>query len=547
MKTQAIMDMGCMGIDVIFVNKRVFDGFFLSIRCVSIVYLLSYHGQVYAFDVTIRPSVSTQEIYSDNINLSQSGNEEGAFVTEVSPSVSVNGRSARSTLNLNYKMQNLYNAGGNDAIKTANQLQYNSHNTFIPNRLFLDSHSSLSQQNINISRIANDNISGSGNSTNVSTFGMSPYWTPHFGNYANGNLRLNFDTVTTDAGSSSNNSSSSSLNTISDTVNLAEIIQLNSGIEFQRVKWSLSHNNTENYRLDGNNVKFQNSDAIVRTYLNTHFNVFVRGGYSKNSFQSATNTNKNGISYTFGGQWKPSQYYSIEVGGGNNSYVTVAISPMQRLNWVTTFRKNSIGLNSGETWQTALNYKTRQSTWSLTHDNDTTTVQELLLQQQIFTVQDSFGNAIIDPVTNEAVQRAINLPTLTDEVITRKNWNFSVSYNTGKSTIGANAYNEDRVFQLSGSNQKVRGINATWNWRFASRTSAYLRPGWQQTDGVATSLLAADSNNHRFDLAIGLNRSITNQLNGRLEFRHVNQVSGNNINTNDYLENRATASLFMRY
>lgn len=543
------MDMGCMGLDVAFVRRKIFDALSLSIECVGIVCLLGRYEHAYAFDVKITPSVSTQEIYSDNINLSQPGTEKGAFVTEVSPGVSIIGRSARSTLNLNYRMQNLYNSGGNNGIKTANQLQYNSHNTFIQNRLFLDSNSSISQQNINNSQIANDNISGTGNSTNVSTFGISPYWTPHFGNYANGSLRLNFDTVTT--GASSNNNSSSSLNTISDTVSLAEIIQLNSGSEFQRFKWNLSHNNTDNYRIGSDDVKFQNTDAIVRTYLNKYFNVFARGGYSNNSFQSITDTNKNGFFYTLGGQWKPSQYYGIEAGAGNNSYVTVDISPMQRLNWITTFRNNSIGLNSGKTWQTALNYRTRQSTWALTHDNDTTTVQQILLQQRIFTVQDSSGNDIIDPVTSQAVQRAINLPTLNDEVIVRKKWNFSVSFNTGKSTIGADAYNEDRVFQTSGDNQIVRGVGATWNWRFASKTSAYIRPLWQQTDR------SANVKDERYDILIGVNRSITSRINGKLEFRHVNQSSDNNAitssfqplnsNVNNYQENRATASLFMRY
>lgn len=518
----------------VFVKRKVSK----VISCTGFLCALAYQGNVYAFDLTVRPSVSTKEIYSDNVNLSQSGNERGAFVTEISPGVSVVGQSARSTMNLNYRMQNLYNAGGNDSFKIANQLQYNSHNTFIPSRLFMDSHSSVSQQNTSNNQISNDNISGSGNSTNVTTFGMSPYWTPQFGNYANGNFKLNFDTVTTGVNSSSNNTSSSSSNTISDTATLAEIIKLNSGTEFQRVNWNLSHNNTENYRSGGNDVKFQNSDAMLRTYLTKYFNVFARGGYSKNSFQSVTNTNKNGLFYTFGGQWKPSQYYSIEAGGGNNSYVTVYVSPMQRVNWTTTFRNNSIGLNSGKTWQTALSYNTRQSTWSLTHENDTTTTQELLSQQQVFTVQDSFGNPIIDPVTNQSVQRAINLPTLTNDVIVRKKWNFSVSFNTGKSTLGVNAFNEDRVFQVSGNNQLVRGLSATWNWQFASKTNAYIRPLWQQTDRDVNK-------DNRYDVSIGVNRSFSNLVNGRLELRHLNQMS--DVSTNDYQENRATASLFMRY
>lgn len=546
-----ITDMGNMHIDVSFITNRLFKRFSLPIKHIGIVCVLGYQGQVYALNEwTINPSVTASEIYSDNINLAPSGNEKGALVTELSPGVSMMRRSARSTLNLNYRMQNLYNANGNNDLRIFNQLQYNSHNTFVPNRLFLDSRSSVSQQNISSNQLANDNISGSGNRTNVATFGLSPYWTPHFSNFANGTARVNFDTLTTGIAPSAN--------AISDSASLGEVIQLNSGTKFKRVNWGLSLNNTENYRANGNDVKFQNSNGIVRTYINKYFNVFAQGGHSNNSFQSTTNTNKNGVFYTLGGQWRPSQHYSIEAGAGNNSFVTVNISPIQRINWRTTYRDNSIGLNSGKTWQTALNYRTRQSVWALTHDNDTTTTQEILSQQRIFNVQDQFGNDIINPVTNQPFQRAINIPTLTDEVIVRKRWNFSASYNTGKSTISANAYHENRTFQVSGNHEKVRGINATWNWQFASRTSAYIRPSWQHTDGAGPSLTGfnvntVDSNTDRYDIAIGMNRSITSRLNGRLEFRHVNQTTDNNtnvngfLNTNSYQENRATASVFMRF
>jgi hypothetical protein len=551
-----IMDMGRMGIDFLSTNVKKYDAFFVLIKnAVSILLLVGYHDAARAFNlaiepfsynITVTPSVSAQEIYSDNINLAPSGKEKGAFVTDISPGISIIGQSARSQLNLNYRMQNLYNAGGNNELTTSNQLQYNSHNTFIQNRLFLDSQSSISQQNLNSERIANDNISGAVGSTTVSTFGLSPYWTPQFGNYASGSLRVNFNTVTTDA-ASSNKTGSATTSGISDSMTLAELIQLNSGSEFQRFNWSLSHNNTNNYRDNAGkvgssgDVKFQNSMATIRTSIHQYFNLFVNGGYSNNSFQTKNNQNTNGLSYTFGGQWTPSQFYSVEVGIGNNNHITVNVAPIQRLTWATTFRKNDIGLNSGKTWQTALNYHTSHSTWSLTHDNDTTTAQEILLQQRTFNVQDSAGNTIFDPVTNQAIQRSISLPTLTNDVIVRQKWNFSASYNTGKSTIGANAFNEDRTFELTGNTQTVKGISATWDWQFATKTSAYVRPLWQQTEGGVTN-----SKSDRYDFTVGINESITQNINGKLEFRHLNQLSDLNL-ANDYQENRATASLFMRY
>ena len=105
------------------------------------VYILFYNTQPYALSWTINRSVQAQEIYSDNIKLAPSGREQSAFVTAVNPGVSIIAQSARSRLNFNYRMQNLYNAGGNSGFNIYNQLQSNSHNTFIPNKLFLDSNS----------------------------------------------------------------------------------------------------------------------------------------------------------------------------------------------------------------------------------------------------------------------------------------------------------------------------------------------------------------------------------------------------------------------
>lgn len=504
-------------------------------RCVPFVFLLGYQESVFAYDLTVTPSATFQEIYSDNIKLAPSDIQKSAFVTEVSPGVAIVRRSARSILNLNYRMQNLYNSGGNNGLKIFNQLQYSSHTIFAPNRLFLDSRTSIGQQNTNNNRLGNDNISGAGNSTNVVTFGVSPYWTPHFGNVAYGNFRINFDTVTT------GNDATKNLNTpvtpISDSVNLTEIAQLSSGNYFKRVNWNLSFNNTESFRDKGENVQFQNSSGLIRTYINKYFNFLVQSGYSNNTFESVKNRTGNGFFYTVGGQWMPSQHYSLEAGAGNNSYVTVKISPMQRLSWTSTYRDNSIGLNPGKTWQTALNYQTRNSTWSITHDNDTITSQQILLQNQVFAndsvQQNGSGITPLNP-------RAINNGYLSDEVIVRKLWRATVSTRTGKSTLSASAYSQDSEYQSSGSKQKATGINAAWNWQFASKTSAYLKPQWQQTQYANVT-----DKDQYYDIAVGLNRSITPSLNGRLEFRHLNQSS--DIIANNYQENRATISLFMRF
>ena len=531
------------------------------------LYVVFFSHQAHAISWTLNKTIQAQEIYSDNIALAPSGSQQGAFVEAINPVVMITGQSPLSNMNLNYRMQNLYNAGGNNSLNTYNQLQSSSRSTFIPNTLFLNSTSSISQQNINNNQIGASNINGSSNSSNVYTFGLTPMWTPHISNYANGSFQVNANTMATSSNASS--FSNSTLTPISNTFNLAETMRLNSGTYFQRVRWNLAFNNNESYVATGKNVSYQNSSARISIPFNAYFNVFTQGGYSNTSYQSSTGTSNNGAYYTAGGQWQPSQIFSLTVGAGNNSYATVFISPMPRLTWTTTYSDNSIGTsfgqsstatsmastttsasntaatsgiggsgNSGQNWQTALHYQAARSTWSLTHINTTTTSQQILAQNQ----------QLVNPVTNLGPnQYIINNPILTNNVIVSTAWNLSVSFNPGKSTVTLNAYDQDYTYLNSNrNNQKVIGLSGNWSWPFASKTSLYLRPTWQTITNQGTA------NSEYYRATVGLNRTITPTLNGILEFQHMNQSSNmSTINElspiSGYQENRVTATLSMRF
>ena len=528
------------------------------------VYSVFFCHSSFALSWTINRTLQAQEIYSDNIALAPSGIKQGAFVEAINPGVMITGQSALSTMNLNYRMQNLYNGGGNNSLNIYNQLQSSSRSTFIPNTLFLNSTSSISQQNINNNLIGASNINGSSNSGNVYTFGLAPIWTPHISNYANGSFQITANTIATSSNASS--FSNSTLTPISNTFNLVETMALNSGTYFQRVRWNLAFNNNESYIATGQNISYQNSSARVSVPFMAYFNVFAQGGYSNTSYSSLNASNNNGAHYTAGGQWQPSQRFSITVGAGNNSYITVFISPMARLTWTTTYSDNSVGTsfgqysntastttlgtntaatsgiggsgNSGTNWQTALHYQAPMSTWSLTHINTTTTSQQILAQNQL----------LVNPVTNLGPdQYIINNPILTNNVIVSAAWNLSVSFNPGKSTVTLNAYDQEYSYiNSSGNNQKIIGVSGLWNWPFASKTSLYIRPTWQTiaNQGAASS--------QYYKALVGLNHAITPTLNGMLEFQHMNR-SSNNSTTNElspivgYEENRVTATLSMRF
>ncbi|WP_394754652.1 TIGR03016 family PEP-CTERM system-associated outer membrane protein [Crenothrix sp.] len=519
--------------------------FFIN-SCVT--YIFFYHGQVYAQNWHLTPSIQLQEIYSDNITLASSDKAKSALVTSLSPAAFIVWRAGKSNLNLYYNMQNLYNAHGDGDYSLAHQLQFNAHNVLSQNRLFVNSRASISQQNINNNRLVSDNISGSrADTTTVSSVGISPTWLPSFGHYANGSVRVNADSFSSGASGSTNGNANNANGTIADSVSIAEIVQLNSGSKFKRISWTAGFSNAQSYRAGADDVTFQNSHATLRTYMDKHFSLFATVGQSANRFTSQTNSNQNGFFYTLGGRWTLSRHYWVEAGGGNNSYITVNISPMQRLSWLTTLRHNTIGTNSGTTWQTALNYRTRRSRWSLMHNNDTLTGQDILSNRNFSGGVNNDNNdnsPVLQPDPNLTGIPTTTVP-LTNEVIVRESWNLAASFYTGKSSISINAFKQNRTFQTSKYTEHVSGVNATWNWQFARKTSAYLRPQWQQIDRNDPQSALSQSHDNRYDFAVGLNQSITSRLNGRLEFNHLKQTS--DLPKNDYQENRVTANLFMRF
>jgi len=491
------------------------------ILCLSVACITGYQSSAMALNWTIRPRLNVKQIYSDNINLSNT-NKNSALVTEVSPNVSINGNSSRSNFNLNYNLQGLYNAQGSSGVDINNQLQMNSKYQFIQNRLFVDSSSSISQQNISNRRIAADNIAGRGNSTTISTFKLSPYWTPHFQSFADGLFRFTYARVGSTGGQTS----------LSDTNSFSQNINLRSGRDFSRVSWSLSFNNSNRSNKGSSNVSFQNSQLQINYAIGRKYSIFARAGHSNNSFATNSNSSNNGFSYSFGAQWKPSQRLRVQAGYGNNRFVTVDILPFNRLHWITTYSNNAIGLNTGSRWDSQLNYRTRRSTWSISYSQDTVTTQQILLNQQVLNSSTS---------TTTTFARNTLLPTLTNEVFTTKTAKLSYSFNTGKSTLSANAYKTLRTYQVSGNNQDVISLSANWNWRFIRRSSSNLQVGWQETKSDSLT----NFSDKRFNLSLSVTRSILSRLNGSIEYRFIDQTSSNTIN--QYSENRITANLSLRY
>lgn len=522
-------------------TRQRLHGIFINSCMLTLSCGLIFVQNAVAFDWQIRPNFSMSEIFTDNLELSDTAKRSG-FITEVAPGLSLYGTSPWSNFNLNYRLQGLYNAGGRDAVDINHQLQMNSLYQAVRNRLFIETSSSISQQNITNSYIATDNITGSGDRVENRNFRISPYWTPRFGQYASGLFKVGYANTSFDnaaIGGSANESLA-----ISDSDTFTKQARLTSGSKFGRVRWSLNYSSQDQSRASGDDVLFEQYQGDLRYFLNRKFNVFAQAGYENNDYQTLNDTVNNGFFYTFGGQWSPSRWYSLEAGYGNNMHVTARFNPSSNLVGHVTYRNKDVGLNVGDSWDANINYRAQQATLGFNYSQETTTVQQILEKQFIFNLIDPFGNTVIDPVTQQPQQFIINLPTLVDDVIISKQARLTFGYQTGKSSYHLSVYNTRRTYELNQQEDDVYGASGSWNWQMAPRLSFYLRPTWQTINND-------QSGNDRYDVALGLNRAIPINLgrpllmNTRLEFRHINQMS--DLSTNDYTENRATANFAVRF
>jgi uncharacterized protein (PEP-CTERM system associated) len=533
-----MVNMGVKILDLDF--KNLLNSFFL-LFCFSVQILFQSAN---AFEWQIRPNFSLSEIYDDNLKLAQTGKQSG-FVTEFSPGLTLRGVSPWSNVNLNYRLQGLYNRYNNDTVNLLNQLNMRALLQPVQNTFFIQTSSNISQQNPSINFLATDNIAGRGTSVQNENFSIAPYLTPHFGQYATGLIKFGFTDNFFNNTSSLQNSGLVN-NPITNSTTILKQGGLSSGTYFNTDSWSFNYYSSDQRNAGGSDVRFENYVGNGRVYLDRQWNVFAQTGYENNFYQTFINTTtnhnnlKNGFFYTVGVQWKPSLWYSLEAGGGNNSYATLRYNPSENLNSFVTYRYTKVGLNLGSSWNGRLSYTTALSSWNLSYQQQTTTLQEILTSQEI--------GLKVDPSTGLlTIPYIINLGNLVNDVIILKNGAFNFSYRLGKSTYNASFYNTRRAFQLSGEMDTVYGVSGSWNWQIIPRLTYFLQPLWQTTH---TSL----NNSNTIDLfgvSMGVTRGVPINLgrplllNSTLELRHTQQSSSQSGLSYD--ENRATANFFVQF
>lgn len=462
----------------------------------------------------VQPRLSLGQVYTDNVALASAGKAQWDLFSEISPGLSVHGRGGRVTADIDYQMNSYVSVRHRSHDSVNHRLTATSTTELARQWLYLEATAGITQELISAQGpIALDNYSQSGNRTNVYTYSLSPYLRHDFGGYVNSLLRYTYGQAFYGTQVASN-------------TQLEQIdARLGSGFRFGPLQWGLSFHKQDQVRQSATDIRFENALADVSYQLLRSVRLMGQFGYENNYYQNSNVLLVNGTYWGVGLGWTPDRYFSVSALKGNKfETATVTIAPTHRTSLRVTYRDRPIGLNPGKVWSGEFGLRTRHTSWAASYAEDTTTVQELALQQGYLV------RPLINPLTGQPILNSTGQPYvyyqpiqylgLTNDLLVRKTASASVGYQDARTGLRLTGFDQRIHYQILGENQRTNGTTGSWSWRFGTRTSSLLTVGWQNSDYStvrgATRLWYVQQS---------FVRRIAPRLTGTLTYRHVSQSS----------------------
>ncbi len=504
----------------------------LSHKLVQIVTTIILISPAYsaAADWKIVPRLSLMETYTDNVRLATQGNEQSDFITQINPGISLAGTGARLKINANYSMQNLFYANQSNQNRTNHQLSSGANAELIKHFFFLDSRASISQQNISpLGPLTNNNENITNNRTTVRTYSISPYIRHKFSNFASAQARYTYNTVNSDVGGQSGSQSDIIL------------LSLTSGSAFRTLGWGLNYTKQKYSNLGFIPIETERYMGNLRYRISSKFSLTGTGGYEQFGY-TPINGVASGSFWNAGFIWTPSQRTSITGNAGERFF--------------------------GKTYNLMASHRTRRSAWSLNYNESITTTRDQFMipattdtanfLNQLWTSnipdpvmrQQTVDAFIRDNGLSASVFDPINF--ITNKFFLQKRLQATVALSGTRNTLVFSIYNMLREPQTAAdvdnallgtalsSDTKQTGGNALWSYKLSPRTNANIGAIY-----IKTNILAIGQEDETKTFRVGLTKQIQPNLNGAVNFRHVERTT-NRIG-GEYRENAIIASLFMRF
>lgn len=480
-----------------------------------------------------KPRLGLTQIYTDNVKLAPSGQEDSDLITVIAPGFSLLRETARLDLDVNYQLRALTYVEDSDANRVHHNLAGNMRAALHEELLFLDASAYMGQSIIDARAPQSlDGVAGGGNLADVHGYSLSPYLMHNFATYATGLLRYGHERVYTDRAIQ---------NAETNFVHAA----LDSGPRFGLLGWNMNYYKSREERGSSDTLDRENARVNAAYQLHPTLSLLGEWGWESNDF-STTRIASNGSYWAAGATWTPNRYLSLTALEGERfRRASVRLSPTVRTSMVVSYQEREVGLNPGSVWSGDFQHQTRRTVWRLNYYEDTQTVQRALFDQLSYDAARWDALSSLDLVLNEDGFLVPNVDpsqffSLRDEVFERKRGQASVSFRTGKSVFGLLGFSEQRDFlesDLSGGvadTERTRGGSAHWRWQFSGRSHTNLGAGWRRTQ--------FGSDNREDDLwhlDAMVTRALASNASASLSYRFIRNDSG--LAANEYTENRIIA------
>lgn len=475
----------------------------------------------------IAPTIDLTETYTDNLRLQPKGQRENAFITQLSPGVSIVRNGPHLKFDLNYVLQNSYYSGDQHDHRSNNLLHANAKTQLLDDLFFLDGKADITQQNLTpFGQVADANFNLIDNRTEVRTYSVAPYFRKNFNNELIGELRYVRDSV----------NSSAQRNTNSD----ANTVQFGiaSGSAFKTIEWGLSYNNQHIDYARQAPLTMETATINAGFRVTPLFKLTATSGYEKNDYVTLSKKPE-GFFWSGGFVWTPTERTNFTANLGHRYF--------------------------GSTSSVTISQRARTSVWSLGYHEDVTTTrgQYLLpatndtsrflnqLWQAIIPDQDTRQRIVDNFIRDAGLPTALAQPvnTLTNQVFLQKNLQASVAIAGARNTAVLNFFNNSREALSSGpldsvlnssllNNVRQTGANALWNWKISQRSNTTFDVSYIKSNSVD---IHVKEYNRIFRTAFS--RQLQEKVKATLELRHVSKNS--DLASGNYDENAATFYLLI--
>lgn len=249
--------------------------------------------------INIKPRINLTETWSDNVAISGGNNgKKSGFITELAPGIRIDAKTARLKAYFDYSLIGLFYSNSAGQNRTQNAL--NSFGTLeaVSNWLFLDFSGVIAQQAISAfgaQSPSNTNINS--NTTETSSYRLSPYIRGQLGGVVDYSLRYNWSTTQSNTSNASN-------------IELSEWAgQLVGSTPFQNLKWSADVTQQTADYSSGRTTDAERMYATATYTIVPQFRVSMRGGRESNNY--ASQHTESHITHGFGFDWTPSERTQI--------------------------------------------------------------------------------------------------------------------------------------------------------------------------------------------------------------------------------------------